>query len=113
MGRFSTVFLISNNQMVLPLAVGALTFLGSPFLGCQQKMADADLLVLEKSLGNWQSFEDHMQQFRDDEQDLLRLRLAVRNPKYSQYLCSKIHSSIALEKCTQVIGRPHLQKGQP
>lgn len=42
--------------------------------------------------------------------DLLLLQVIVRQPKHSQYLCHKLQTKNAKEKCRQIIGRPHLSE---
>ena len=48
-----------------------------------------------------------------EENDLLLLTLAVRNPQQAPLFCEKVQSTAAREKCRQVIGRPHLQLSTP
>lgn len=43
-----------------------------------------------------------------DSRDLLLLRLAVAEPTKASHLCRQVQTAPALEKCRQVIGRPHL-----
>ena len=43
-----------------------------------------------------------------DSRDLLLLRLAVADPARSGQLCSQVTTAGAIEKCQQVVGRPHL-----
>ena len=45
-------------------------------------------------------------------QDLLRIRLAVRDPVRNQWLCDGVTTQNALERCRQVVGRPHLRGGR-
>ena len=73
---------------------------------------EPNLEALESKLGQWTDFEKQIESYSLEQQDLLRLQLAVRYPKHSQYLCKKVQSTLAIEKCKQVIGRPHLQGAQ-
>ncbi len=64
---------------------------------------------LEKSLGNWDEFDNLLKLEKDViKRDLILLKFAVQRPEMSQQLCRKVQSSGAIEKCKQVIGRPHL-----
>jgi len=40
--------------------------------------------------------------------DLLRLRLAVRDPAQARSFCEEVEGDEARRKCEQVLGRPHL-----
>lgn len=40
--------------------------------------------------------------------DLLLLRLAIASPASAGYLCTKVQTDGARERCQQVLGRPHL-----
>lgn len=40
--------------------------------------------------------------------DLVLLRLAISAPRHAGALCARVTTSGAQEKCTQVLGRPHL-----
>ena len=44
-----------------------------------------------------------------ESRDLVRLRLAIRDPLVAARLCDKVETDAAKEKCRQVLGRPHLQ----
>ena len=48
-----------------------------------------------------------------EQQDLLLLQLAVYNPTMAPQMCAEVQGNIAKDKCTQVIGRPHLQLTKP
>ena len=43
-----------------------------------------------------------------ESRDLLLLRLATRHPDRASLLCRQVTTPAAQEKCTQVLGRPHL-----
>jgi hypothetical protein len=43
--------------------------------------------------------------------DLARVRLAVLHPKEATRLCGEVREAVALQKCQQILGRPHLQGG--
>ncbi|MBN1337343.1 MAG: hypothetical protein JXB39_15400 [Deltaproteobacteria bacterium] len=43
-----------------------------------------------------------------ESRDLVRLRLAIRDPGAAQGLCREVETASAQEKCRQVLGRPHL-----
>ena len=43
-----------------------------------------------------------------ESRDLVRLRLAIRDPAGAQVLCREVETPPAQEKCRQVLGRPHL-----
>lgn len=47
------------------------------------------------------------------ERDILRLRLATHDPKHGAHLCEGVTSPSEAAKCTQVVGRPHLQQVKP
>ena len=64
-------------------------------------------------LGDWEQFDASIQALEPMERDLLLLRLAVQQPRYSITLCQKVQSTNAKEKCKQVIGRPHLTIPRP
>lgn len=40
--------------------------------------------------------------------DLLLLRLAISSPSTAGYLCTKVETEGARQRCQQVLGRPHL-----
>ena len=40
--------------------------------------------------------------------DLVLLRLAIAAPKHAGALCQRVRTDGAAEKCSQVLGRPHL-----
>lgn len=40
--------------------------------------------------------------------DLLLLRLAISSPATAGYLCTKVETEGARQRCQQVLGRPHL-----
>ena len=40
--------------------------------------------------------------------DLLLLRLAIASPSTAGFLCNKVETDGARQKCQQVLGRPHL-----
>ena len=44
-----------------------------------------------------------------ESRDLVRLRLAIRDPIVAARLCGEVETEAAAEKCRQVLGRPHLQ----
>ena len=48
-----------------------------------------------------------------EQRDLLLLQLAVYNPTMAPKMCAEVQGNIAKDKCTQVIGRPHLQLSKP
>jgi hypothetical protein len=41
--------------------------------------------------------------------DLVRLRLAIRDPNRGGRLCEQVETKPAQRKCRQVLGRPHLR----
>jgi hypothetical protein len=43
-----------------------------------------------------------------ESRDLVRLRLAIRDPGAGPVLCREVETLAAQEKCRQVLGRPHL-----
>ncbi len=45
----------------------------------------------------------------EGERDLLRLRLAITQPKLARRFCQDVETNGAQERCRQVLGRPHLQ----
>jgi hypothetical protein len=45
----------------------------------------------------------------DASRDLLLYRLAVDHPARAAALCGQIHTPDLHEKCSRVLGRPHLQ----
>ncbi len=60
--------------------------------------------------GDRASLENYIFQIEDPaSQDLLRLRLAVRDPATNQWLCDTVSTRSAQDRCRQVVGRPHLQ----
>lgn len=48
----------------------------------------------------------------DEARDMARLRLATDFPRRAGELCRETTTPLAREKCTQVLGRPHLH-GKP
>jgi len=57
------------------------------------------------------SIKHYIAQITDpSSQDLLRIRLAVRNPGRLQWLCEDVSTRSAQDRCRQVVGRPHLQQ---
>ena len=57
------------------------------------------------------SIKHYISQVSDpSSQDLLRIRLAVRNPGRLQWLCEDVSTRSAQARCRQVVGRPHLQQ---
>ena len=57
------------------------------------------------------AFHSELTKVQDPEyQDLLMLQVAIREPKYAEYLCKKVKTKNAKEKCRQIIGRPHLSE---
>jgi len=44
----------------------------------------------------------------DTSRDLVLLRLAIAAPKHAGRLCDRVRTEGASEKCSQVLGRPHL-----
>lgn len=59
------------------------------------------------------ALESKLQTMTPTEQDLLLLSLAVRSPHQAPHLCKRVNSQTAVEKCKQVVGRPHLQLSEP
>jgi len=59
-------------------------------------------------LGEWEQFDSSIKDLDQGTRDLLLLRLAVQQPRYSPQLCQRVETENAKEKCKQVIGRPHL-----
>jgi hypothetical protein len=59
-------------------------------------------------MNNWEQFDAKISTLENADRDLLLLRLAVQQPRYSTILCRRVQSQNAKEKCKQVIGRPHL-----
>ncbi len=45
--------------------------------------------------------------------DLLRIRLAVRDPARAGTLCEGVSTEAAATRCRQVLGRPHLRTPAP
>ncbi len=43
-----------------------------------------------------------------ESRDLVRLRLAIRDPGAAQGLCREVETPAAQDRCRQVLGRPHL-----
>ena len=64
-------------------------------------------------LKNWSEFEKNIDEVPVEQRDIILLQLAVKHPTRANKLCHKVESSIAQEKCQQVIGRPHLQQSPP
>ena len=48
-----------------------------------------------------------------ESRDLLRLRLAVRDPVRAAGLCHDAETPPAQQRCQQVLGRPHLRTPRP
>ena len=48
-----------------------------------------------------------------ESRDLLRIRLAVRDPVRAGGLCEDAEGGPAKQRCTQVLGRPHLRAPRP
>ncbi len=48
-----------------------------------------------------------------ESRDLLRLRLAVRDPVRAGGLCKDAETPPAQQRCEQVLGRPHLRAPRP
>ena len=69
-----------------------------------------EAVLLEGDRG---ALADYMQRIEDpSSQDLLRLRLAVRNPAENQWLCDEVSTRSAQDRCRQVVGRPHLRQNK-
>ncbi len=64
-------------------------------------------------LNSVEALESKLQTMTSTEQDLLLLSLAVRSPHQAPHLCKRVNGSTAVEKCKQVVGRPHLQLSEP
>jgi len=61
--------------------------------------------------GDRGALSDYIQRIEDpSSQDLLRLRLAVRDPSKNQWLCDDVSTRSAQDRCRQVVGRPHLRQ---
>ena len=87
--------------------VQALVFLGLSLHCSRQTDPRERLMTL---LGNWPAFDKEIRKVDDPMQrDLLLLQLAVASPRFSPDLCRKVESHGAVEKCRQVMGRPHLR----
>lgn len=57
--------------------------------------------------------QEVLSQLPPEQRDLLLLQLAVHNPIVAPTLCGEVQGTVAKNKCTQVIGRPHLQLTDP
>jgi hypothetical protein len=65
------------------------------------------------ALGDETAFEAALARVPDpNARDLIRVRLAVSNPAQAASLCSKVSTTVAYQKCKQILGRPHLQDVQ-
>ena len=66
-------------------------------------------------LGQWKDFDQKIETANMDDttHDLLLLELAIRSPQHSTLLCKRVKTTAAIEKCQQVIGRPHLSAPSP
>ena len=63
--------------------------------------------------GDRSSLENYIFLIEDaSSQDLLRIRLAVRDPDRHQWLCDGVSTQNARDRCRQVVGRPHLRSGR-
>ena len=64
--------------------------------------------------GDRASLENYIFLMEDaSSQDLLRIRLAVRDPDRNQWLCDGVSTQNARDRCRQVVGRPHLRGSRP
>ncbi len=80
-------------------------------LGCSsERWTEGEFADL---LNSPEQLERTLQTMSPTEQDLLLLSLAVRSPYQAPHLCKKVKAQAAVEKCKQVIGRPHLQLSEP
>ncbi len=82
-------------------------------LGCQSRSTDWDEDTLQQLASSPEQLERFTNTLPAEQQDLLLLTLAVRNPQKANTFCKKVRSQTAKEKCQQVIGRPHLQLSEP
>lgn len=48
-----------------------------------------------------------------ESRDLLRIRVAVQDPVRGAPLCKDAETAPAQQRCTQVLGRPHLRSPRP
>jgi len=48
-----------------------------------------------------------------ESRDLLRIRIAVQDPARGAPLCKDAETAPAQQRCTQVLGRPHLRSPRP
>ncbi len=48
-----------------------------------------------------------------ESRDLLRLRLAVQDPYRAGPLCRDAETEAAVQRCQQILGRPHLRTPRP
>ena len=90
--------------------MGTIFIIFLAFLGCNN---NDDLEEYVELMNNWKAFDAKIAKLNVSQRDLLLLRLAVRNPSQSSKLCKRVQSQNAIEKCKQVIGRPHLTTPQP
>ena len=75
-------------------------------LGCQSNQLKLDEYA--ELMNDWKVFDQRISTMEIAQRDLLLLRLAVQHPSKSSHLCKRVQSKNAIEKCKQVIGRPHL-----
>jgi hypothetical protein len=97
-----------NALLLFGMLIG--TTIGNGCVTSEQKWDEQTLKQLAQSTAELNA---QLKQGTVAENDLLLLTLAVRNPKQAPIFCEKVESTAALEKCRQVIGRPHLQLSAP
>ncbi len=91
--------------------MGTISIIFLIFLGCQSKELELD--EYSALMSDWQSFDETVSTMEVTQRDLLLLRLAVQHPSQSAHLCNRVQTQNAIEKCKQVIGRPHLTTPKP
>ena len=105
----------------LLLACGGAVATPSTVEGCAALSAATDrencrLELLEPVFagGDEAAFDKAVAALEDpSSRDLVRLRIAIRDPARAHKLCLQVETDGAKEKCRQVLGRPHLRADRP
>ena len=82
-------------------------------LACQTQADTWTAAELQRLNADPEAREMALEKLDPTQQDLLLLQLAVQSPRQASQRCKEVRSQLAQEKCTQVIGRPHLQLTKP
>ena len=86
-------------------------------IGCSSTKSESSASLSDTHIEALQSHPEELDSVLQgmplSQQDLLLLTLAIRTPNKAPEFCKRVHSASAKEKCTQVVGRPHLQLAEP